>query len=426
MANIERIVVIDCQVAGVSGDMFLGALIDLGASTAKISEAMKFAQDNLKGCRNLQLEARPVIRKGIHAQKVDIKFEEEVSERTGAEIEEAVLKTSESLKLPDKARQFALNTVRTLTDAEKKVHGGTADRVHLHEIGSADTVADVIGVAVALDDLKLFTQTVICATPVAVGSGLLKFSHGVVSIPAPATLEILRAKNFPVSSQTVAGELATPTGVSLLVNLADRVTSAYPTMKPVAVGYGAGTREFAEMANVLRIVIGEQIDGNLFTDKVYVLETNVDDIPGEVIGYAVDKVLKEGARDFSIIPMFTKKNRPGQILQVISDEDKIERLAHILIEETGTLGVRFFPCQRYILSRESVPIDVVLGDAKEKVNVKVAKDKSGKILQVKPEYEEVKMLAEKSGKPLKEISRLIQKEAYNVLSREDRANTAKH
>ena len=426
MADIERIVVIDCQVAGVSGDMILGALIDLGASTVKVSEAMKFVKDSLKGCTNLQMEAKHVTRKGIRAQKVDIKAEEEVSERTGAEIREAVIKASASLGFSDKAKQFALNTVETIISAEKKVHGKSDDKVHLHELGSVDTIADIIGVVVALEDLNLFRDTTIYATPVAVGSGLLSFSHGTVSIPGPATLEMLRARKFPTLSWPVDGELATPTGVSLLVNLAHKVTSSYPSMRPIAVGYGAGTKEFAEMANVLRITIGEQIYDDLLTDKVYVLETNVDDVSGEVIGHTVDRLLKEGARDFSIIPVFTKKNRPGQILKVIADEDRIDRLVHILIEELGTLGVRFFPCQRYTLARESLAIDVVINGAKEKVNVKVATNKRGKILQVKPEYEEVKLLAEKSGKPLKEISRLIQREALDVLARENRANTGKH
>jgi len=426
MASSERIMVIDCQIAGVSGDMLMGALIDLGASTRKISEAMKFAEDNLKGCTILQMEANAVTRKGIAARKVNIKFEEEVRGRLGAEIEEAIVKTSANLRLPSKAEQFALNTIRTLISAEKKVHGGRIDKVHFHELGSADTLADIIGVTVAIEDLNLFDNTMIYATPVAVGSGFLKFSHGVVSVPAPATLEILRSKNFPMIDQSVNGELATPTGVSLLVNLVRKVISSYPSMRPTAVGYGAGTKEFDEMANVLRITIGEQISDDFSSDSVYILETNVDDVPGEVIGYVADKVLKEGARDFSIIPMFTKKNRPGQILQIIADEDKVEKLSHILIEETGTLGVRFFPCQRYILARESLSVDIMAGEAKEKVSVKVATDKRGKVLMIKPEYEEVKRVAEKTSRPLKEIASLVLREVSDVLAGKTKSNNRKH
>ncbi len=420
MAGIERILVIDCQVAGISGDMFLGALIDLGANMAKISEAMKSVKDNLEGCTSLQMEAKSVIKKGICARKVDFKIEEDVSERSGSDIEKAVMKTCDGLDLSNEAKQFALNTVKTLILAERKVHGEKKGEIHLHELGSADTVADIIGVTVALDDLKLFLSTTVYSTPVAVGSGVAKFSHGTVPIPAPATLEILRSKEFPIINGAVAGELATPTGVSLLVNLVNKVMTSYPLMKPIAVGYGAGTKEFVEMANVLRITLGEPVSSELLSDRVYVLETNVDDVPGEVLGYVVDKVLKEGARDFSITPMFTKKNRPGQILQVIADEDKIERLSRILIEETGTLGVRFFPCQRYILARESHSVDMAIGRTKKRVSVKVATDKRGQVLQIKPEYEEMKMLAEESNRPLREISRLIQREAYDALSKEDK------
>ncbi len=425
MADGGRVLVIDSQVAGVSGDMMLGALVDLGASSVKISEALQVAQRNLRGCSKLQIEVSQVVRKGIRAKKVNVRFEEEISERHAIEIEEAIVKTCASIGLSEKAKGFALNTVRTLIEAEAKIHGEAVSKIHFHELGSADSVADIIGSAVALEDLDIFKDTVVYATPVAVGSGLLRFSHGTVPIPAPATLEILSMKKFPMTNQTVSGELATPTGVALLVNLADKITGVYPPMRPTAVGYGAGSKEFAEMANVLRVTLGEPVHNELLTDKVYIIETNLDDVPGEIIGYTVDKVLKEGARDICIIPIFGKKNRPGQILQIITDEDKVARLAQLLMEETGTLGVRFFPCQRYILDRESLPMGVITEEIKGRVNVKVSRTRGGKVLQVKPEYEEVKALAEKSGKPLREIMRLMQREAWDILAREGQENPRK-
>jgi len=419
VSDARRIMVIDCQTAGISGDMLLGALIDLGSNTAKISEAMRSIKDNLKGCNKLQMEASPVTRNGIRAIQAIVKVEEEVSERTGAELTEAALEICESLKLSQRARTLAVDAVTTLVEAETKVHGESSDKVHLHELGSADTLADVIGVAVALDDLNLFENSTIYATPVSVGSGRMSFSHGTVPVPAPATLEILRARSFPMLGQQVDSELATPTGVSILVNLAHKVTSSYPLMKPVSVGYGAGTKEFAEIANVLRITTGENTQRRLFTDEIYVLETNVDDVPGEVIGHTLDRILKEGARDFSIVPMFTKKNRPGQILKVIADEGKTEELAQILMEETGTLGVRVYPCQRYVLARESVIIDATIEGVKEQVSVRVARNNKGEIVQIKPEYEEARRLAMKTGRPLKELSNLIQREALDILTKGD-------
>lgn len=412
-----RIVVIDCQAAGISGDMLLGALIDLGADVAKLStEVMRVVKDSLGGCQELRMEVAQTARRGIRAVRVDIQAEEEVCERRGAEIKQGVVRAGESLRLSEEAKRFALNAVTTLIEAEARIHGESGEEVHLHELGSADTLADMVGVAAALDELGFFRDTVVCTTPVSVGGGLVDFSHGTVSVPAPVTLEVLRARGFPVLGQDIGAELATPTGVSLLASLAHRAVRCYPLMKPVAVGYGAGARDLPGVPNILRIVVGEDIQERLSRDMVYVLETNVDDVSGEVIGHTIDRVLREGARDFSIIPMFTKKNRPGHILKVIADEETRERLAALLMEETGTLGVRVYPCERYVLERESVMVDIMVEGQVEKVSVRVARDRRGKILQIKPEYEEVRKLAEKLGRPLRDIMALVQRKALDILA----------
>jgi hypothetical protein len=213
----------------------------------------------------------------------------------------------------------------------------------------------------------------------------------------------------------VSSELATPTGVSLLVNLAKEVVRFYPSMKPTGIGYGAGAKDFAEMPNILRIAVGERWDHQPLRDEIVVLETNLDDVTGEVIGNAVDKLLQEGARDVSVIPMFTKKNRPGHIIKIIADRTTAEHLSKVLMEETGTLGVRLYPCERHILNRETVPIEMEIREAKESINVKVARNRKGEILQIKPEYEEAKRLAKKTGKPLREIVDMVKMKARKAL-----------
>jgi len=415
----KRILIVDALTAGVSGDMMVGALLDLGASTERVIEAMQAPRDYLKGCKSLEITVRDVIRKGFRARKVDVKAEEEVDERTAAELIEAATNSMNSLEISDKARQFALTCLNTLTDAESKIHGKSADaaHTHLHELASVDTLADIIGSAVALDDLNLFTGTKIYSTAVTVGGGLLKFSHGTVSSPAPATLEMLRSKGFPMVGGPVEAELATPTGASLLINLAHEPVRFYPSMKPTAVGYGAGSKDFAEMPNILRIVLGEPCDSGLLTDEIYVIETNLDDTTGEIIGHTVDRLLHEGARDVSIIPMFTKKNRPGQIIKIIADNTSLEHLSRILVEETGTLGVRFYPCERRILARESASVEVMVNDTKETVTVKVARDSRGEIIQIKPDYDEVKRLADRTGMPFREITELVMSKAREVLAK---------
>ncbi|MEM2123685.1 MAG: nickel pincer cofactor biosynthesis protein LarC, partial [Candidatus Bathyarchaeia archaeon] len=320
----------------------------------------------------------------------------------------------ESLKLSAGAKRFASDSIKTLVSAEARVHGVDVDEVHLHESGSIDTPAEIVGAAAALEDLDLFNVKVY-STPVAVGGGLLNFSHGIVSSPAPATMEILCSKGFPLIGGPVESELATPTGVSILVNLVQEVSRFHPLMKPTAIGYGAGERDFMEMPNILRITLGDFLDHQFLRDEISVLETNLDDVTGEILGHTVDRLLQEGARDVCIIPMFTKKNRPGQILKVIVDQVDAERLSQVLMEETGTLGIRVHPCRRYILSRESLTVEVQVDGVKEFVKIKVAKDGEGGIMRIKPEYDDVERIARKTGRPLREIMELAEMKAREAL-----------
>ncbi|MCS7115038.1 MAG: nickel pincer cofactor biosynthesis protein LarC [Nitrososphaerota archaeon] len=413
MSRGRSVAVIDCQVAGVSGDMVLGALLDLGADVKKVVDAMKSVEGYIEGCRNLEITVKDVARKGIRAKRVEVKAEE-THEMGGKKLIEATVNCVRSLKLSEKAEKFALNAISTLVNAEAKVHGESIENVCLHEAGSVDTPAEIVGVAVALENLGFFNLQVY-STPVAVGGGLFKFSHGTFSSPAPATIEILRSKGYPIIGGPVETELATPTGVSILVNLASNVARFYPPMKPTSIGYGAGAKDFAEMPNVLRITVGELGGYQLIRDEIYVLETNVDDVAGEIIGYTIDKLLREGAKDVSVIPMFTKKNRPGHIIKVIADKANVEHLSLVLIEETGTLGVRAYPCERHILNRESILVNVQIGELSETVNVKVAKNGEGKIIQMKPEYEDVKRIADKINKPLRDVMELVKLKAKEIL-----------
>jgi len=411
----KHILVIDAQTAGVSGDMIVGALLDLGANATNVIEAMRTPQHCLPGCKDLEITVRDTTRRGIRAKRIDVKVEEEVTQRTAAELLEAASTCLQELQISEKAKRFALNSINTLVSAEAIAHGQSIQEVNLHETASADTLADVIGTATALDDLGLLTDTTIYSTPVAIGGGLLQFSHGTVSSPAPATLEILRSRRFLTVGGPIEAELATPTGVSLLTTLAHESVRFYPPMKPTKVGYGAGTREFVEMPNVLRITLGEPCDFGLSTEEVYVIETNLDDASGELIGYAMHKLLQEGARDVSAIPMLTKKGRPGHLIKIIVDRSSLEHVCRILMEETGTLGVRIYACQRRILDRESVPVEVIVEDVREVVNVKVAKSTQGQIIQIKPEYDDVKRLADRMGKPLREIEELVKRKAAEIL-----------
>ncbi len=404
--------VIDCQVAGLSGDMMLGALVDLGANMEKMVAAIK-SLEGVAGCRNLKVEIKEVKRRGFRAKKVEIKADEP-NRLDGSTLIGEVQNSARHLNLSAKAQNLALRTVKTLVETEAKLHGENVEAVHLHEAGSIDTLADILGSTVALEDLGLLDAQ-IYSTPIAVGGGSFTFSHGIVSSPAPAVVEMLASKGFLMLGGPVDSELTTPTGAAILTNIASGVTPFYPLIKPEAVGYGAGTKDFDQMPNVLRLVLGEQYGHKLLTEDIYELETNVDDVTGEVIAYTMERLFREGAKDVSIIPMYTKKNRPGHIIKVIASSTDASRLSMILMLETGSLGVRVYPSVRHILNREIVKIEVEIEGKKETVGVKVARDKDGKIFQLKPEYEDLSKLAEKLGKPIRDLEHEVRSATLEYL-----------
>jgi len=415
MSKFDKMLVIDCQIAGISGDMFLGALIHVGADVNKVVSAIKSLENQVYGYKNVKINVQQVLQKEFKATKIDVTAES-TSRKNGSKLVEIIEKNAKNLKLSAKAQQFASNVIRTLVNAEAKLHGKALSNAHLHEVGLVDTPAEIIGAAVAMEDLGLFNAG-IYATPVSVGGGLFKFSHGTLSSPAPATLEIFRSKNFPIKGGPVESELTTPTGAAILVNLANEVSCFYPEMTPLKIGYGAGNKNFKEMPNVLRLTVGEPLNNWLLKDEIAILETNLDDVTGEIIGNSLDKLLREGAKDVSIIPMFTKKNTPGQILKIVADRKDVKRLSRVVMEETGTLGVRVYPCERHIISREVISVDVLIDDVKERIKVKVAKDRNGKIIRIKPEYDEAKRLSDKTGKPLREINDIVTMRAREFFSK---------
>jgi len=404
-ANSKRILAIDCQTAGASGDMFLGALLDLGADAKRVIDAVKLLEDAAAGYKNVEVVIKQVMRREFRATKVDVSAEA-VAKKKGYELVETVEKLAQKTGLSQKAADFASRTICTLVGAEAEVHGNSLADAHLHEVGLVDTPAEILGCAIALQDLGLFDAR-IYSTPVSVGGGLLKFSHGIVPSPAPATLAILQSKNFPIKGGPIENELTTPTGAAILVNIVDEVRRFYPTIVPLRVGYGAGNKDFQEMPNVLRITVGRALEEAVLKDEITVLETNLDDVTGEIVGHTVDRLLEEGAKDVSVTPMFTKKNRPGQIIKVIADPKDVAHLSNVLMQETGTLGVREYACERHIVSRDVVTIEVVIDGLKQNVRVKVAKSIDGEVLRIKPEFEDVKSLACKLKKPLREVLELV-------------------
>ncbi|MBP2046245.1 nickel pincer cofactor biosynthesis protein LarC [Methanobacterium aggregans] len=385
------VVIIDPQNSGISGNMMVGALASLGVDHEDIISVMEHYASHFG---DVKVEISQVKKSGISATYADVNCRDK-EPVTYMEL----LNGFDSINHPDVGPEvtgFVKKVFKTLAEAESKVHGTTMEKVHFHEVGAADAVADVVGAAYSFFKLGLNKQKVY-GMPVALGGGRIKSMHGVLSVPAPATLEILR--NVPTFGGPVEQELATPTGAALLVNMVDEFCKFYPMVTDKTVVYGAGKYELS-IPNVLRIITG---DSHVPMDKVYILETNLDNVTGEVLGHTFDRLMEKGARDVTIIPTLTKKNRPGHLLRVITKPEDSDAIAEAIIRETGTLGVRFLPySHRSTVSREIVPVEVDVNGMKKSIRIKVGLIGED-IVSSKTEYEDAKEVSIETGIPVKDI-----------------------
>ena len=341
--------VIDAQVAGISGDMLLCGLVNIGANRSKIIDGIRSAESLCKDVKVKKIEFPDVKKNSLQATELLLEIDDNAHERKGTEIKEIIKKSVEKLKVSKRAKTFAVKTIETLIQAESKIHGEPEDSVHFHEAANFDTVVDILGTAIALDDLGCFDDDIV-VTPVAIGGGTVTFSHGISSNPTYAVLEIFRGSGIILAGGNVKDELTTPTGASILVNLAKECSEFYPPMKIQSVGYGAGQKDFEGFSNVLKIVRGV-LSTKLQLDTVKILETNVDDVSGEVLGNMIEKIMAQGAKDVTISSAITKKGRPTNLVSVICDSDTMNSIMDLLVTETGTLGVRVRTSERYIVSR---------------------------------------------------------------------------
>jgi len=384
-------VIIDPQNSGISGNMVIGALIDHGLKTEVVIDVMEYYASYFG---DIKVEIRKVRKSGISASFVDVECHDNASIKY-TELIEVLESIKHSAITPDIMKR-SKNVFNTLAEAEACVHGTTIEEIHFHEVGAADAVADVIGAAYSFHKLGMDNQMVY-GMPVALGGGRIKSIHGMLSVPAPATLEIL--KNVPVFGGPVNQELTTPTGAALLVNMVDKFTNYYPLLTNKKIGYGAGKMELT-FPNVLRI-----LDGNpeIETDHVSILETNIDNVTGELMGHIFNVLSQYGARDVSIIPTTTKKNRPGYLLRVIAKPMDCDTLSEVIIRETGTLGVRVIPyVHRNITSRKIIPVQVDISGKKVQIRIKVGMI-GNEIISVKPEYEDARKVSEENGISLKDV-----------------------
>jgi pyridinium-3,5-bisthiocarboxylic acid mononucleotide nickel chelatase len=403
---LSKISIIDAQIAGLSGDMLLSALIDLGADKKKVIDSIYSCENFIPGSKIKDVRFEKVNSNGFTATRFYFEYKDEILERKGMEIIKNISQYTEYLDLKPRSKSFIMESIKTLINAEAKIHGQPLDQVYLHEASSIDTFVDLIGCAIALEDLKIFDSTIL-STYISIGNGLTTFSHGTIPNPTNASLEIFRGKSFVLTGND-QGELTTPTGAAMLVNLSSECIRYYPPFIPERIGLGAGHRKLKDRPNVLRIVTGKDpVIPYLNNEKMFVIETNIDDVAGEIIGNLIEVLMKEGARDVTIIPGITKKNRPVNIIRILSDIVKTDILIDKLFKETGTSGIRINEINRITLERNIIIIEVAINYSKYDIRVKITRDSSNNIINIKPEFNDLKKIAEIEESSLKAIQELV-------------------
>jgi uncharacterized protein (TIGR00299 family) protein len=379
-----KILYLDCPM-GISGDMFLSALIDLGVDPKMIlRELRKLPVDKI------DVEIKKVLRHSITGTTFRVKLIESHHHRTFRDIKKIIDKSP----LSPKVKSLSTAIFKLIADSEGKIHGIRPIDVHFHEVGAMDSIIDIVGAAIAVDSLKVGK---VISSPIALGTGWARTMHGTIPVPAPATLEIL--KGVPTAASTAPFELTTPTGAAIVKTLA----SSFGPMPPMtigAAGYGAGKKDFKESANLLRAVIGTT-GGDAATEgleRLVVLETNIDDMSPQVAGYLLERLLSAGALDAFYTPVQMKKGRPGVLLTVLTDIEKKDGLLDMIFAESTTIGVRAYEVERHCLERKSAKVKTPYGT----ITVKLAL-RSGRVMNIQPEYEDCRAAAGKKGVPLKQV-----------------------
>jgi uncharacterized protein (TIGR00299 family) protein len=386
----------DCF-SGISGDMTLGALIDLGVPPGWLQDEL--TRLPLKG---FLLAVRPVVRSGISANLVNVEVHDSKKSRDFKEIKSLL----ETCPLSETVKSNSLNIFEKLARAEAGIHGCSLEEVHFHELGGIDAIVDIVGTALCLEKLGINKIT---ASKLPLGSGFVDCQHGKLPIPAPATIEIL--KDLPVYGTEASNELVTPTGAAIIASLADSF-GPLPEMSVKKTGYGAGQRELQDRPNLLRIItgtpVGPEIDlkGSLQADQIIILETCIDDMNPELFGFLMERIFEDGALDVYWIPIHMKKNRPGTMVQVLCKEDRKDNLIRRLFAETTSLGIRYYHAHRQLLARDQLTITTSLGE----IRVKRIKDPEGSTRLI-PEYEACKKIALQKKIPLRVVYDTIAREA---------------
>ena len=377
-----RTLYFDCF-AGASGDMILGAMVAAGVDTTALHEQL--SRLNVDG---FEINFETVTRSGLSATYAKVETAHEHKHRHLSDIRKII----EGSGVSDKAKALSIEIFTRLAEAEARVHNEPVERVHFHEVGALDAIVDIVGAAICFDLLKIDRFV---SSPLHVGSGTIQMAHGRFPVPPPAVAELL--KGVPFYSTDIAGELLTPTGAAIITTVCKEF-GPIPQMTTEATGYGAGTRQYKDFPNVLRVLLGETETSVATHERLWMIETNIDDMSPQLLGHVMDRAFELGALDCYFTPVQMKKNRPGVLLSVLCARDQKEALTNLLFTETTTLGVRSYEVERRALRRSVKRVETVYGP----ISVKVA-HLNGHVVNEMPEFEDVRAAATKAGVPLKVV-----------------------
>ncbi len=388
----SKVIYFDCF-SGISGDMIIGALLDIGLDLKIFKKEMEKLNFD-----EYELELEPVSKNHISASKFSVIDKGKKVYRHPKDLYNIIDNSSFDQNIKQNAKDIFLR----IAEAEAKIHGVPVEKIHFHEIGAVDTIVDVVG---ALVGLKLLGIEKVYCSRLNVGSGFVNISHGKYPVPAPATAELL--KGAPIYSTDVKGELITPTGAAIM----QKIVSSYgnmPDLKIAGIGYGAGTKNFNQ-PNVLRVFIGESLDGLYEEDIVSIIETNIDDMNPQFYELVSDRLFEAGALDVFMTNIIMKKNRPAIQFSVIGNPEDDDKLSRIIFEETTSIGVRIRQEKRKKLQREDIVIESKFGP----VNCKIAK-LDGQVINATPEYDDCKKIAQKMDLSLKQVYQQIRNELTSI------------
>jgi uncharacterized protein (TIGR00299 family) protein len=424
----SNILYIDCRNSGISGDLLLTALLKIVPEPEDILAHLRELRHYLKGISELSLKLKQVKRNDINVNQLDISLEETKHHRTVNDLREALKKFIEEKGVGKKAEEYAREVLNCLVQGEAEVHGEFEEKLHLHELSSIDTLIDILGTTLCLEEIGVFKEgfEVYCSE-LPVGGGKVESAHGLIPVPAPVVVKVLEKSDLKVLHGPIQEELSTPTGVALLASL-NPITEEKPFIIH-KVSQSTGQKEFDSFLNILRVYSGsiEEKSRNKglekYNEKIAVLETNLDDVSGEIIGDFMGIMNKKHVLDVQILQGLTKKNRPSYIVKVLCDPQYKFDIIENIITHLGTLGVRYYTTDRICVEREMHQTAIELEGAEYSIHFKVSYyevENERKIVNIKPEYDDLRRIREATGHSVKELSQMLQPKLNKIIKKKEK------